>query len=644
MRASNIGSLIPHVPGLALVLLLACSSSTAWAQADGSGASPADLKALSMEQLMALEVTSVSRTAERFAESASAVQVITGEEIRRSGATNLAEALRLATNLQVARLNAYAWIISARGFNSVFANKLLVMIDGRTVYTPLFGGVSWDVQNLLLEDVDRIEVVSGPGGTLWGANAVNGVINIITRSASRTRGVYATASVGTFRRDHAALRYGARIGENLSFRVYGQRFSWGETELAAGGPANDAWGLLQGGFRMDWEAPDGGSRLSIQGGLYGGSEETAPAESKMNGQNVLASWTRTFSPESDVRLQAYVDRTWRRDIPSTFTDRLSTADLDFQHRFPLARRHSLLWGAGYRLMGSEVRGSTDFVGFVPEERTLHLLSGFVQDHVRLVEDRLELAVGTKIERNAYSGIGIQPSVRLAWMPHENNTVWVGVSRAIRAPSRIDVEYFIPTTPLPPDQQSVAGGPNFESEKLIAYEAGFRLQPDPAIALSVGVFVNRYDDLYSVDPLPETLTYQIQNESVGETWGLEFYSTMQPAGFWRIQGGYTWFGKDLRNRPGSVFPTELLGNDPTHQFLAHSMMDLPANLQFDVVARYGGKRPEPFIADYFSLDARLAWLVRGFEVSVVGRNLLPDDHVEYGSLIPRSMYGRISWRR
>lgn len=600
---------------------------------------------MSIEELMNFEVTSVSRRPERLFEAASAVQVITRADIQRSGAATLPEALRLASNLQVGQLNSFATIISARGFNALFANKLLVMIDGRVVYTPLFAGVFWDVQNVVLEDVDRIEVISGPGGALWGANAVNGVINIITRSAADTQGLLASVAVGSFLKDQVTARYGGRVGERLFFRIYAQHFDRDNTFLADGQDHADAWRMTHGGFRMDW-LPSEASTLTLQGDLYGGALHTLPNESSTNGQHVLASWTRTFSAGSDLRVQAYFDRTWRYQDPGGVTDALATADLDAQHRFPLARRHSILWGAGYRLMGSEVRYDTTTRAFLPPRKTLQLFSAFVQDDVTLVPGRLKVTVGTKLEHNTYSGLEVQPGTRLTWTPDARQTIWSAVSRAVRSPSRIDKDFYIPGYPVPPPDPSVAGGPHFDSEKLVAYELGYRVQPAADLSLAVAAFYNTYDDLYSVEALPGTRTYQIQNGSEGDSWGAELSGTYQPAPWWRLRGGYTYVYTDLRSKPGRTFDTSILADDPKHQFLLQSMLDLPGRFQLDVVSRYVSERPARPTPSYFTFDARLAWLHSQWEFAIVGQNLWEKRHSEFAGeqvQIPRGIYGRLTWR-
>src|SRR6267154_1854284 len=381
---------------------------------------PSTLKKLSLEELMNIEVTSVSKSPEKLLETASAIQVITAEDIRRSGVTSLPEALRLAPNLEVAQVNSHDWAISARGFDTTLANKLLVMIDGRTVYTPLYAGVFWDAQNVLLEDLERIEVISGPGGTLWGANAVNGVINIITKSAKDTQGIYVSGAGGSFLQDFGAVRYGGSVGTNLFFRVYGQRFDRNGAVLPDGQEATNAWDMTQGGFRMYWY-PSELNTLTLQGDVYSGSEQGPMADTTLDGENVLGRWTHTFTPESDLQVQTYFDRTWRH-IPNSFAEDLKTYDVDFQHRFELAERQSITWGGGYRFMQDAVRNSAA-LAFLPPDKNLQLVSGFVQDEIKLIPEHLKLTLGTKLEHNDFSGFEVQPNGRIAWTPDERQTIW-----------------------------------------------------------------------------------------------------------------------------------------------------------------------------------------------------------------------------
>lgn len=603
--------------------------------------SPGELKKLSVEELMNIEVTSVSKRPEKLTEVASAIQVITHEDIHRSGATSIPEALRLAPNLQVAQLNSSAWIISARGFNAPFSNKLLVMIDGRTVYSPLFAGVFWDVQSVLMEDIDRIEVISGPGGTLWGANAVNGVINIITKKTSDTKGLYAEGGAGSYLRAFGGLRYGGNISSNLSYRVYAQYAARDPTFLPDGKDNSDKWGMGQSGFSLDWN-PDEKNAVTAQGNFYNGVSKTIPSESTVDGQNILGRWSHVFSEQSNLSLQVYFDRTWRRDIPTTISDELETYDIDFQHRFMLRPRHNILWGGGYRFMHNETLHSTPFLGLLPPTRNMKLFSSFIQDEIALVPDRLRLILGTKLQHNNFSNFEWQPSARVAWTA-ARNTLWGAVSRAVRAPSRIDVDYYLPTYPVPPNSLSVAGGPNFTSEKVIAYEVGYRVHPSTQLSLSLAAFYNVYKDLYSVEALPGTFTYQIQNGTQGKSRGVEFSGTYQLIPNWRLRGGYTHFHKDLENKPGRVYDYSDLGYDAENLLLLHSMLDLPGNFQFDLTVRYLDRLKKPKIPDYFTFDSRIAWTYHHLEISVVGQNLWEARHREISFQIPRTIYAKLACR-
>jgi iron complex outermembrane receptor protein len=612
----------------------------AWAQ-EKPLPSTEDLKKLTFEELMNIEVTSVSKKTEKLTEVASAIQVITNDDIRRSGATNIPEALRLAANLQVAQLNSSSWIISARGFNAAFSNKLLVMIDGRTVYSPLFAGVFWDVQGVLLEDIDRIEVISGPGGTLWGANAVNGVINIITKKSSDTQGLYVSAAAGSMLRADGSIRYGGSIGPDIQYRVFARHSDRANTFLPDGNEHSDQWRFSQTGFALDWTASEA-DVIMLQGNFYGGTHETLPEDSKVDGQNILTRWSHLFQGGSRLTVQGYYDRTWRRDIPSTITDQLETYDLDFNHTFQIGNIHHFVWGGGYRFMHNVTQHSTDFVALLPPVRDMKLLNGFIQDEISVFSDRIKLVLGTKVQHHYFSDFEIQPSARLVWL-NPKYTLWGAVSRAIRAPSRIDVDYFIPAFPVPPTSPSVAGGPNFVSEKVTAWELGFRFNPSVNLSLTLSTFYNIYNDLYSVEPLPNTLTYQIQNGTQGDSRGVEFRARYAVNQWWRILGGYTYFYKKLENKPGHMYDFRDLGNDAENQLLVHSILDLPLNFQLDITARYIDTLPKPYIADYFTYDARIAWVHKQLEVSVVGQNLWEARHREFLTQIPRSFYGKITGR-
>jgi iron complex outermembrane receptor protein len=607
---------------------------------------PVALKKLSLRELMDVEVTSVSRGPAKLSQTAASIQVITSDDIRRSGATTLAEALRLAPNLQVAQVNGHDWAVTARGFNGAsvatgsIANKLLVMIDGRSVYTPLFGGVFWDAQHVPLEDVDRIEVVSGPGGTLWGANAVNGVINVITRSAAEAQGGTVTLAAGSWMEKSGTVRYGGTIGRDFSYRVYGQSLDAGSTTRANGAVAHDDWNVKQGGVRTDYRRSDADS-ITVQGDFYEG-DQGIPATTFINGQNVVARWTHVTSPQSDWMVRLYFDRTKRTFPRASFSEELQTADFDFQHRFPIGGRSSLLWGVGYRQMEDDVHNGS--FSFLPARKTMRLASGFVQDELTSAGNTLKLTLGAKLEHNEYSGLEAQPSVRLAWTPPGRQMAWAAASRAVRSPARIDTE--IRTGPT-------RGNPDFAAEKVTAYELGYRVTPAETLSLSLAAFHNRYTDVRSINQnatVPGALLFA--NDLQATTFGVELAGAFQPAAWWRLRGGYTYLEKDFRTLDplALVFSEAFESQDPRSQMLLQSVMDLPRGVQLDVVARHVAELPAtllgPTIPAYTTADVRLAWRNARWELSAVARNLA-GDHPEFSSPIlwyeiPRSLQGRLTF--
>ncbi len=625
--------------GLAVTLAVATSVAAADDLSSTNEVSPSSLKHLSLEALMNLDITSVSKRPEPYLQAPAAIQVITQDDIRRSGATSIPEALRLAPNLEVAQVNSHDWAISARGFNNTSANKLLVMIDGRNIYTPLFAGVFWDAQQVLLEDIDRIEVVSGPGGTLWGANAVNGVINVVTKSSRDTQGLYVSGAAGTFLQDYGAVRYGGQLSSNLFYRVYAQRSDRNGTETPAGGTVPDRWDMTQGGFRMDYY-PSVSDTMTLQGDAYGGFEGHTP-KTGINGQNMIGRWSHVISPESDWQIQAYFDRTWRR-VPNSFSEDLKTYDLDFQHRFEIGQRNNLLWGLGYRDYDDHT-ASTPGLLFIPPARNLQLFSGFLQDEITIVPEKLKLTLGSKLEHNDFSGWEYQPSGRLAWTPDTKQTVWGAVSRAVRSPSRIDSDLAARTPAV-----TLVNNPNFDSEKCYAFELGYRLAPRTDTTLSVSTYYNIYDQLRSLDAKPDG-TLILGNNFKGETAGVEFSADYRPIDRWRLRGGYTYLYKHLISdgTPGVVASVRE-GDDPEHQVLIQSVLDLPLNFQFDCVARYVDRLTDPRVPAYLTADVRLGWeFQKHFELSLVAQNLT-GPHGEFGSGltavdIPRSYYAMLAYR-
>jgi iron complex outermembrane receptor protein len=633
------------------------------AETNAFEATPAQLKHLTLEELMNLDVTSVSKEPEPFAEAPAAIQVITGDEIRRSGASSIPEALRLASNLEVAQQNSHDWAISARGFNANLANKLLVLIDGRAVYTPLYGGVRWDVQDYLLEDIDRIEVISGPGGTLWGANAVNGVINIITKSAKATQGTYLEVGGGSFLEDFAGMRYGGTLASNVYFRVYGKYFDRSAEVFPNGKDASDSWRMGQGGFRIDSERNEL-NPLTLQADFYFGDENLSYGHNTFtSGGNILGRWTHFISDDSDLSLQTYYDRTHLSfpypDPLGRLHDDLDTFDVDFQHRFSLGDRNKVVWGANYRFTHEDENNARQ-VRFLPSILNHNLFSGFVQDEIELHE-KLFLTLGTKLEHYDYTGLEIEPSARLQWNINSNHMVWSAVSRAVRTPSRYDRDLEIPTFLPEPIDKFQTGGDDFKSETVIAYELGYRAQMGRTVSASISLFYNDYDHLRSLNPGVATnffLPHTFGNDLEGETYGTELSLTYQVLDWWRLRGGYDLLKEHLRVKPGHVDLNDTHGEtaDPQQQFSLRSSMDLTKDIELDAGLRWvdmlwiNQGATVKSVPSYFEVDARLAWQVtKDLEISVVGQNLLHDHHAEYGypnsarEEISRAVYGKVTWR-
>lgn len=621
-----------------------CVAPPALAQQPDSVAQAESLKTLSIEQLMNVEVTSVSKRPQRLAQVASAIQVITQQDIRRSGAASLPEALRLATNLQVAQLDSRQWAISARGLNSTTANKLLVLIDGRTVYTPLFSGVFWDIQDVPLEDIDRIEVISGPGATLWGANAVNGVINVITKDAKDTQGLLVSGGGGTELRGFGTVQYGGALGQRGRFRAYGSGFKRQPTVLPSGVDTTDDWHFEQGGFRMDWD-PSQVSHVSFQGDLYDGRiAPSSPTETSVSGGNLVGRWSRTISASSDLRAQLYYDRT-HRDIPGTFGEDLDTYDVEVQHHARLGTSHDVVWGLGYLLINDRVANSSA-LAFLPAHVARQWFTGFVQDEIALVSD-LHLTLGSKIEHNDYTGVEIQPSGRVNWTVNQFGTLWAAVSRALRTPSRIDREFFAPGQP----PYLIAGGPSFHSEEELAYEVGYRHQRGP-LALSVATFYNRYYGLRSLEQAtpPAAFPLVIANGQDGESYGAELTADYRVSNRWRLVAGYTELRIHVWALPTSTDTSRgsAENHTPDRQFSVRSSTDLPGHLSLDGTIRYVGEIVNQQVPAYGELDVRFGWQpVARLELAVTGQNLLHDHHAEFGapaarSEIKRSVYGSFAW--
>jgi len=599
---------------------------TAAPQHDAGTASP--LKQLSIEELMYVEVTSVSRTAEPLSDAAAAVYVITRDDILRSGARSIPDMLRLAPNLQVAQITSSSVAITARGFNGSAASKLLVLVDGRSVYTPYHSGVSWDVQDVLPEDIERIEVISGPGATLWGANAVNGVINITTRRSSDTQGASVNLGAGNLEQRGSA-QYGGKLGDALSYRAYVDSFHYGQDVTASGADVGDAWRKTQGGFRLDWTS--GADLLTLQSDFYGGSEDIpAPPDESLSGQNVIARWNHQLSNGSALQIQAYYDHELASE-PGVASDDLHAYDLDLQHSFAWGARQSIVWGGGYRIENDDfpvVPTATQLLRFIPQERNLTLANAFVQDSIALTRS-LKLTLGTKVEDEPYTGAEVLPSARLAWRLSDTDMLWTAVSRAVRAPSRLDRDLYEISGPL-----VIIKGGDFQPEKLVAYELGYRAQPTTSSSISISSFYNVYTDLRSAEFSPGgQLPVFFANRMEGDTYGLEIWGSYQVREWWRLDAGANWLHKNLRFEPGSsgLGGLGLAGDDPSYQASLRSTTIFSRNVLFNLDLRQIGSLPDPASPAYTELDARLAWTVsQSLELSVQGSDLIHPHHLEFGT--------------
>ena len=604
---------------------------------------------MDLDQLLATKVISVSRTLEDWTTAPTAIDVLTSEEIHFSGAVRLAEALRFAPGLNVARYVGSSYAITARGFSGSSVNKMQVLLDGRSLYTPLFSGVFWEVQDTMLEDVDRIEVVRGPGATLWGADAVNGVINIVTKNARDTQGGLVVGSGGSGERALGEIRFGGKAGDNTYYRTYFKYLDRADQAIPNGSSAHDGMTQEQGGFRSD-STLAGGNALTLQGDLYFNRFGIAGRpDAKNEGGNLLGRWTHDFADASDLQVQFYYDRGFR-DIPQQFREDRETYDFDIQHHRKIGDRQELVIGGNYRT-SHDVTGTGGTFIFTPRSRTLDLESGFVQDQIALDPHRTTLFLGSKFEHNDFSGFEVQPSARLSFTPDPQHTLWFGISRAVRSPTRVDSDSsFIP---VPATKIAfIKGNPDFRSENLVAYEMGYRIQPHHRVFFDLATFYNVYDHLRTLEPtLPTGLPLVIRNERQGKTYGAEFNATFQPFNWWQLVANYSYLQKDLRFLPGSHDPTagSLEANDPRHQGSLRSSLTLPGNVEFSMDIRYASRLPNPFSPGFVAVDARLAFHpAKNVELAVVGQNLLDPHHPEFANgaasqpEVRRSVYGQLIW--
>jgi len=646
---------------------------------EGTDNSDIDFTQFSLEELKSVKITSASKMPENLSEIPAAVFVITQDDIRRSGATSIPEALRMAPGVEVARVSATEWAVNMRDLNQLFANKLLVLMDGRSIYSHLASGVYWDIQDTVLEDIDRIEVIRGPGAALWGVNAVNGVINIITKKAADTQGGEVTALGGT-EEGVGTARYGDAFANEGHYRIYAKYFDRGSL-FQRDAPiqddsANSDWQSGRGGALMEWKPNGDRDNIFLQGEVFKNRytaeipvlTNDAPHvrqiqdTSRAKGGHVLSRWTRTFSEKSDSVLQFFYDY-YDKDIEYANVQ-ANTLDLDFQHRFPFRDRHELIWGLNYRLILDRFQNSEELI-LDPDEETLQYYSAFVQDRIRIV-DRLNLTLGAKFEHNDYTGWEIQPSARLLWNPDDRHAFWGAVSRAARVPSRVEHDGMVQEVALPDPLASIQvpvvyrgmGDNRLEAETLVAYEVGYRFQPASSLWFDTTAFYNDYEDLiayrYDHDGKIEVkgapyviVPLHFDNSLRGESFGVELAAYWQATAFWLLQGSYTFLETNLNPDLLDTGENEtylIPASNPRNQISLRSALNITPQLELDLWFRYVDRLNENNVDEYTSLDARLAYRPTDrLELSVVGQNLLEPRHAEFSSIeVERSIYLKADW--
>jgi iron complex outermembrane receptor protein len=661
------------------LLLLFLNVLAAPLPAPAQQASSSDLTQMNLEDLMKVEVTSVSRQQQSLSSTAAAVFVISQDDIQRSGANNIPDLLRMVPGLQVAQINANSWAISARGMNGLFSNELMVMVDGRTVYVPTFGGVFWDALDLPLEDIARIEVIRGPTGTIWGANAVNGLINIITKKAGETQGAMVVAGAGGTQREFSILQYGGQLPHSIDYRVYAKYFNNESLDSPGGGSMGDGWHSLRGGFRID-ASLSAGNTLTFQGDVYSDREGAptsylyslaSPAPSSVNLQEDFSGgffqtvWTHTISKSSSLQFGFTLDRYARMDAVGETRD---TLDFELQHNFSWGARQNIVWGLDYRYTTYNARGSL-LISLQPSADDHNLYSGFVQDEIALLPRKVYLTLGTRVEQNYYAGLLAMPSARLAWTPDANNTFWCSVGLGVRTPAETDVGERLnlggfsgPGGTL--TELSQVGNPNFQPENLVGYDAGYRANLNPQLSFDLAAYFDLYDHQSTYDPgalyfepspLPHLVLPLIEHNSIyGEAHGLEISTDWRVTDRWILSPSYTFEVMHMHLNQGSFDVTDLQaaqGSNPNHSAVLRSHYALPHALSWEVSAFYVGRLADPVISSYTRLDTQLSWQWKeGVTLSVVGQNLLKRDHLEFvddtrderSAFMQRSAYAKLTW--
>ncbi len=609
---------------------------------------PNDLIRYSIDELANVEVSTPSKASDPIRRVAASVYVITHEDIVRSGAVSIPEALRLAPNLSVVQNSASSYVISMRGFGGNpdaqnFSNKILMLVDGRSVYSPLFSGIYHDAQDLVMDDIERIEVLSGPGATLWGANAMNGVINIVTRSAYVTDSTLLKLAEGNVDRS-AAVRYGAKSDSDTAWRVYGKVIAHSALELSDGSNAQDDWSRSQAGARYDWSGATSGA--TVQGDVYRAVQSQAGTGSgSIAGGNVIGRWRR-HTAGSDLQLQAYVDETQRAAPADGVAFVLHTYDVEIQQRLAFGTRHTFIWGGGERINSYSIHNSSTLL-FEPDERQLSLGNVFAQDNIAL-DDRWTLTGGIKFEDDPFSGWNAQPDLRVNWAPSDRMDLWASASRAVRSPTPFDVDVVEKLGTM----NFLTGYSLFRPERVSTYEVGYRGHPSERFSMAATVFYSEYSDLRTIETASDAVFLPLHwgNRMRGNTYGMEAWADWQLLDWWRLSPSFTLLRKRLHYDSGAagLLGVAEAGDDPSTQAMLKSSMDLGPHLALDTSLHYVSALPEPALPSYVELSLRIGWRVSGHcDISLNGSNLLHDHHMEFtaptGERIGRKAILEARWR-
>jgi iron complex outermembrane receptor protein len=660
---------------IAAVSFLLTLAAPVWAQQQ-----TADLANQSLEDLMNIKVISVSKTEEAISRTAAAIFVITQEDIRGSGATNIPDLLRMVPGMDVAQIDSNVWAISARGFNQRFANKLLVLVDGRSVYAPSFGGVYWDTLDIPLDDIERIEVIRGPGGSIWGTNAVNGVINIITKRTSETKGALVTAGGGNVDQGFGTVQYGGSAGQSTDFRVFTKYSDQGRMPAIGGPTDGDGWHMLRGGFRTDTTISPNDT-LTFQGDIYSAREgypsiylativsQPVPVDFEINlsGGFLQGVWNHTYSARSGSTLQVSYDAYERND---TVGDHRGTANVDFSYHSAIGDRHNLAWGLNYSNSNSHSAG-TFFTSFVPANLDTQIFGAFLQDEIAIIPDQLYLTVGTKLEHNYYTGFNVMPSARAAWTPTSHQTLWAAISDAVRSPAAFDAGFRGNVSSFPgpggtPVVLAFVSNPDVNDESLVAYELGYRNTISNRVSIDFASYYNDYDHLETIENAPEFFEstpppphyvspFTYKNLMYGGVEGIETFASWKVSNRWTLNPGYAFEEPHMHLRPASQDVTGVpaaQGNSPDHSAQVRSRVELPHGLTWDASAYFVNRLTAPVVPSYTRVDTQFTWqFAEGASISLVGQNLAQDRHLEFidglgsvrSALIKRGVYAKFAWK-